>query len=123
MTILIKSHQLHSHIKKNGKEVEVDKGQTIDTPDDLSMNIKVVFKSIPVATLIEHNGKFVYNLPKEFQIKETTTKNMTQDSDVIGTITVDTNGKVVVAYNDEYLKNWVRIQQLVEISSHLLNSN
>lgn len=68
------------------------------------MNIKVVFKSIPVATLIEHNGKFVYNLPKEFQIKETTTKNMTQDSDVIGTITVDTNGKVVVAYNDEYLK-------------------
>ena len=29
---------------------------------------------------------------------------MTQDSDVIGTITVDTNGKVVVAYNDEYLK-------------------
>lgn len=90
--------------KKNGKEVEVDKGQTIDTPDDLSMNIKVVFKSIPVATLIEHNGKFVYNLPKEFQIKETTTKNMTQDSDVIGTITVDTNGKVVVAYNDEYLK-------------------
>lgn len=29
---------------------------------------------------------------------------MTQGSDVIGTITVDTNGKVVVAYNDEYLK-------------------
>ncbi len=48
---------------------------------------------------------------------------MTQGSDVIGTITVDTNGKVVVAYNDEYLKNWVRVQQLVEISSHLLNSN
>lgn len=91
--------------KKGGKEVEVDKGQIIDTPDDLSMNIKVVFKSIPVATLIEHNGKFVYNLPKEFQIKETTTKNMTQDSKVIGTITVDTNGKVVVAYNDEYLKD------------------
>lgn len=90
--------------KKDGKEVEVDKGQTIDTPDDLSMNIEVVFKSIPVATLIEHNGKFVYNLPKEFQIKETTTKNMTQGSDVIGTITVDTNGKVVVAYNDEYFK-------------------
>lgn len=89
--------------KKDGKEVEVDKGQTIDTPDDLSMNIKVVFKSIPVATLREHNGKFVYNLPKEFQIKETTTKNMTEDSKVIGTITVDTNGKVVVAYNDEYL--------------------
>ena len=90
--------------KKDGKEVEVDKGQTIDTPDDLSMNIKVVFTSIPVATLKDHNGKFVYNLPKEFQIKETTTKNMTQGSDVIGTITVDTNGKVVVAYNDEYLK-------------------
>lgn len=89
--------------KKGGKEVEVDKGQTIDTPDDLSMNIKVVFKSIPVATLIDHNGKFVYNLPKEFQIKETTTKNMIQGSDVIGTITVDTNGKVVVAYNDKYL--------------------
>ena len=89
--------------KKGGKEAEVDKGQTIDTPDDLSMNIKVVFKSIPVATLIDHNGKFVYNLPKEFQIKETTTKNMTEGSKVIGTITVDTNGKVVVAYNDEYL--------------------
>lgn len=89
--------------KKDGKEVEVDKGQTIDTPDDLSMNIKVVFKSIPVATLRVHNGKFVYNLPKEFQIKETTTKNMTEGSKVIGTITVDTNGKVVVAYNDEYL--------------------
>ena len=89
--------------KKDGKEVEVDKGQIIDTPDDLSMNIKVVFKSIPVATLIEHNGKFVYNLPKEFQIKETTTKNMIQGSDVIGTITVDTTGKVVVAYNDKYL--------------------
>ena len=89
--------------KKGGKEVEVDKGQTIETPDDLSMNIKVVFKSIPVATLIDHNGKFVYNLPKEFQIKETTTKNMTEGSKVIGTITVDTNGKVVVAYNDEYL--------------------
>ena len=31
---------------------------------------------------------------------------MTQDSKVIGTITVDTNGKVVVAYNDEYLKRF-----------------
>lgn len=89
--------------KKNGKEVEVNEGQIIDTPDDLSMNIKVVFTSIPVATLKEHNGKFVYNLPKEFQIKATTTKNMTEGSNVIGTITVDTNGKVVVAYNDEYL--------------------
>lgn len=89
--------------KKNGKEVEVDKGQTIETPDDLSMNIEVVFTSIPVVTLKEHNGKFVYNLPKEFQIKETTTKNMTEGSKVIGKITVDTNGKVVVAYNDEYL--------------------
>lgn len=91
--------------KKNGKEVEVNEGQIIDTPDDLSMNIKVVFTSIPVATLKEHNGKFVYNLPKEFQIKATTTKNMTEGSNVIGTITVDTNGKVVVAYNDEYLNN------------------
>ncbi|MCB6622669.1 SpaA isopeptide-forming pilin-related protein [Mediterraneibacter sp. 210702-DFI.5.30] len=89
--------------KKNGKEVEVNKGQTIETPDDLSMNIKVVFKSIPVTTLIEHNREFVYNLPEEFQIKETITKNMTQDSNVIGKITVDTNGKVVVAYNAEYL--------------------
>lgn len=89
--------------KKNGKEVEVNEGQIIDTPDDLSMNIKVVFTSIPVATLKEHNGKFVYNLPKEFQIKATTTKNMTEGSNVIGTITVDTNGKVVVAYNAEYL--------------------
>lgn len=90
--------------KKNGKEVEVNKGQTIETPDDLSMNIKVEFTSIPVETLKAHNGEFVYNLPKEFQIKETTTKNMTEGSNVIGTITVDTNGKVVVAYNDEYLK-------------------
>ena len=89
--------------KKNGKEVEVNKGQTIETPDDLSMNIKVEFTSIPVATLKEHNGKFVYNLPEEFQIKETITKNMTEGSKVIGTITVDTNGKVVVAYNAEYL--------------------
>lgn len=89
--------------KKGGKEVEVDKGQIIDTPDDLSMNIKVAFTSIPVETLKNHNGKFVYNLPEEFQIKETTTKNMTQGSNVIGTITVDTNGKVVVAYNAEYL--------------------
>lgn len=91
--------------KKDGKEVEVNEGQIIDTPDDLSMNIKVVFTSIPVATLKEHNGKFVYNLPKEFQIKATTTKNMTEGSNVIGKITVDTNGKVVVAYNDEYLNN------------------
>lgn len=91
--------------KKDSKEVEVKNGETIDTPDDLSMNIKVEFTSIPVETLKAHNGEFVYNLPKEFQIKETTTKNMTQGSNVIGTITVDTNGKVVVAYNDEYLNN------------------
>ena len=89
--------------KKDGKEVEVNKGETIENPDDLSMNIKVAFTSIPVATLIEHNREFVYNLPEEFQIKETITKNMTQDSNVIGKITVDTNGKVVVAYNAEYL--------------------
>ena len=89
--------------KKDSKEVEVKNGETIDTPDDLSMNIKVEFTSIPVETLKAHNGKFVYNLPKEFQIKETTTKNMTQGSNVIGKITVDTNGKVVVAYNAEYL--------------------
>ena len=89
--------------KKDSKEVEVNKGQTIDIPDDLSMNIKVAFTSIPVETLKTHNREFVYNLPEEFQIKETTTKNMTQGSNVIGTITVDTNGKVVVAYNAEYL--------------------
>ena len=89
--------------KKDGKEVEVNEGQIIETPDDLSMNIKVAFTSIPVETLKNHNGKFVYNLPEEFQIKETTTKNMTQGSNVIGKITVDTNGKVVVAYNTEYL--------------------
>lgn len=90
--------------KKDSKEVEVNKGQTIDIPDDLSMNIKVVFTSIPVETLKTHNREFVYNLPNEFQIKETTTKNMTQSSNVIGTITVETSGKVVVSYNDEYLK-------------------
>lgn len=93
--------------KKDGKEVEVKNGETIDTPDDLSMNIKVEFTSIPVETLKAHNGEFVYNLPKEFQIKETTTKNMTQGSNVIGKITVDTNRKVVVAYNAEYLNKLV----------------
>ena len=93
--------------KKDGKEVEVKNGEKIDTPDDLSMNIKVEFTSIPVETLKAHNGEFVYNLPKEFQIKETTTKNMTQGSNVIGKITVDTNRKVVVAYNAEYLNKLV----------------
>lgn len=89
--------------KKDGKEVEVKNGETIDTPDDLSMNIKVEFTSIPVETLKAHNGEFVYNLPNEFQIKETTTKNMTQGIKVIGTITVEISGKVVVSYNEDYL--------------------
>lgn len=89
--------------KKAGQDTVVPDNGTIETPDDLNMNIEVAFTSIPVATLKEYNGKFVYNLPNEFQIKETTTKNMTQDSNVIGTITVETSGKVVVSYNTEYL--------------------
>lgn len=89
--------------KKDGNDTVVPDKGTIETPDDLNMNIEVAFRSIPVAILRKHNGKFVYNLPNEFQIKETTTKNMTQGIKVIGTITVEISGKVVVSYNEDYL--------------------
>ena len=91
--------------KKDGKDIVVQDKETIETPDDLNMNIKVAFTSIPVASLKMYNRSFVYHLPDEFKIKTATTKNMTLENTVIGTISVDTEGKVVVTYIENYINN------------------
>ena len=86
--------------KEKDEEKEVPStGETIQ-PDNLSMMIKVGFTGIPVTDLKNSGGFFTYQLPDVFRIKKTTTSDIKNDKDeVIGAITVSTNGKVVVKYN------------------------
>lgn len=92
--------------KENGTEKEVPSGGTAIRPDDSSMMIKVGFEGIPVTDLKNSGGSFTYQLPDVFRIKNTTISDMKNNSDkVIGTITVSTDGKVVVKYNAEDLKS------------------
>lgn len=88
------------------KEVPSGSGETAIQPDDSSMMIKVGFKGIPVTELKNSGGSFTYQLPDVFRIKNTTISDMKNNSDkVIGTITVFTDGKVVVKYNAEDLES------------------
>lgn len=88
------------------KEVPSGSGETAIQPDDSSMMIKVGFKGIPVTELKNSGGSFTYQLPDVFRIKNTTISDMKNNSDkVIGTITVSTDGKVVVKYNAEDLES------------------
>lgn len=90
--------------RENGVEKEVPSGGTAIRPDDSSMMIKVGFKGIPVTDLKNSGGSFTYQLPDVFRIKNTTTSDIKNDADkVIGTITVSTDGKVVVKYNADIL--------------------
>lgn len=92
--------------KENGTEKEVPSGGTAIRPDDSRMMIKVGFEGIPVTDLKKSDGSFTYQLPDVFRIKNTTISDMKNNSDkVIGTITVSTDGKVVVKYNAEDLKS------------------
>lgn len=92
--------------RENGVEKEVPIGGTVILPDDSSMMIKVGFQGIPVTDLKKSDGSFTYQLPDVFRIKKTTTSDMKNNSDkVIGTITVSTDGKVVVKYNAEDLES------------------
>ena len=90
--------------RENGIEKDVPDGETAIRPDDSSMMIKVGFKGIPVTDLKNSGGSFTYQLPDVFRIKNTTTSDIKNDADkVIGTITVSTDGKVVVKYNADIL--------------------
>lgn len=92
--------------RENGVEKEVPIGGTVILPDDSSMMIKVGFQGIPVTDLKKSDGSFTYQLPDVFRIKNTTISDMKNNSDkVIGTITVSTDGKVVVKYNAEDLES------------------
>lgn len=83
--------------RENGVEKEVPSGETAIRPDDSSMMIKVGFTRIPVTELKNSGGSFTYQLPDVFRIKNITTSDIKNDKDeVIGTITVSTDGKVVV---------------------------
>lgn len=90
--------------RENGVEKEVPSGETAIRPDDSSMMIKVGFTRIPVTELKNSGGSFTYQLPDVFRIKNITTSDIKNDKDeVIGTITVSTDGKVVVKYNEDIL--------------------
>lgn len=90
--------------RENGVEKEVPREGTAILPDDSSMMIKVGFQGIPVTDLKKSDRSFTYQLPDVFRIKNTTISDMKNNSDkVIGTITVSTDGKVVVKYNADIL--------------------
>ena len=99
-----------TYVKLTYKEKDEEKdvpstGETIQ-PDNLSMMIKVGFTGIPVTELKNSGDSFTYQLPDVFRIKNTTTSDMKNNSNkVIGTITVSTDGKVVVNYNAEDLES------------------
>lgn len=92
--------------KEKDEEKEVPStGETIQ-PNNLNMMIKVGFQGIPVTDLKKFGGSFTYQLPEAFRVKNTTTSDMKNDAGkVIGTITVSTDGKVVVKYNAEALES------------------
>lgn len=92
--------------KEKDEEKEVPSPVETIQPDNLSMMIKVGFTGIPVTELKNSAGSFTYQLPDVFRIKNTTTSDMKNNSNkVIGTITVSTDGKVVVKYNAEDLES------------------
>lgn len=92
--------------RENGVEKEVPSEGNAIRPDDSSMMIKVGFQGILVTDLKNSGGSFTYQLPDVFRIKNTTTSDIKNDKDeVIGTITVSTDGKVVVKYNAEDLES------------------
>lgn len=89
--------------KKGEEDKNASTGGTIDTPDNLNMTINVAFADIPVETLKAHNNSFTYQLPEQFRVNDTTTTDIKNGNTVVGTISVDTNGKVVVNYKQDYL--------------------
>ena len=92
--------------KEKDEEKEVPSPVETIQPDNLSMMIKVGFQGILVTDLKNSGGSFTYRLPDVFRIKNTTTSDMKNGADkVIGTITVSTDGKVVVKYNAEDLES------------------
>ena len=110
--------------KEKDEEKEVPSQVETIQPDNLSMMIKVGFQGILVTDLKNSGGSFTYRLPDVFRIKNTTTSDMKNGADkVIGTITVSTDGKVVVKYNAEDLESLGENQTIDGEFLCLLNLN
>lgn len=91
--------------KQGNVDTTVTTGGTVSNADSTDINVIVECNSIPVKTLKECGGQITYQLPDDFRIKSTDTQYITLEgsSEQIGTIHVDSNGKVTITYYENYL--------------------
>ena len=93
--------------KQNKVDKTIESGGTVLNADNTDIAITVNCNSISVKTLKSCGGQITYQLPDVFRIIDTTVSNIieTNSSNKIGTIQANSDGKVFVAYNMDYLNN------------------
>lgn len=102
---------------KDGAEKEVTPDQSVDTPDDLNMTFHLTYDYIKISELKSHGNQIVYQLPEQFRVGKTPSKQLLDDNNKpIGTITVDTSGLMKVTYNQDYLKQYTDENTQVDAS-------
>lgn len=102
---------------KDGAEKEVTPDQSVDTPDDLNMTFHLTYDYIKISELKSHGNQIVYQLPEQFRVGKTTSKQLLDDNNKpIGTITVDTSGLMEVTYNQDYLNQYTDENTKVDAS-------
>lgn len=102
---------------KDGLEKEVTSNQSVDTPDDLNMTFHLTYDYIKISELKSHGNQIVYQLPEQFRVGKTTSKQLLDDNNKpIGTITVDTSGLMKVTYNQDYLNQYTDENTKVDAS-------
>ena len=93
--------------KQNNVDKTIESGGTVSNADNTDITITVNCNSISVETLKSCGGQITYQLPDVFRIIDTTVSNITEtnSSNKIGTIQANSDGKVFVTYDMDYLNS------------------
>lgn len=94
-----------TYTKANVKQ-EVNPGESVDTPDNLSMEFHLTYDYIKVSELKSHNNKITYQLPKQFAVGEEIQKDLLDGIQRFGVLNVSTTGLMTITYYPDYLNQF-----------------
>lgn len=88
---------------KGDVKQEVKQGESVDTPDNLSMEFHLTYDYIKVSELKSHGNKITYQLPKQFAVGKETKKDLLDGNQKFGVLHVSTTGLMTITYKQDYL--------------------
>ncbi len=82
---------------------EVKPKESVDTPDNLSMEFHLTYNHIKVSELNSYGNKITYQLPEQFAVGEEIQKDLLDGNQKFGVLNVSKTGLMTITYYQDYL--------------------